>query len=83
MIKLVILDFDDTLINNQALDIESFKKTSNFFKSYNPTKEEIRKYRKRGLLASEIVNRIQKKSKQKFNKQKFMKYRKNFLESNN
>ncbi len=81
MIKLVILDFDDTLINNESLDYESFKNTSIFFKSYRPTKTEIRKFRKMGFVASEIIKIIQKKSKQKFNEHEFINYRKDFLES--
>jgi len=81
MIKLLIFDFDDTLINNETLDFQSFKNTSSFFKSYIPTRKEIRKFRTRGFLASKIIMKIQKKSKRNFNEQEFMKFRKEFLES--
>ena len=67
MKKLLIIDFDDTLINNETLDYHSFKNTSSFFKSYIPTRKEIRKFRKRGFLASKIIKKIHKKSKQNFN----------------
>lgn len=81
MIKLLIFDFDDTLINTEVLDYQSFKNTSSFFKSYIPTRKEIRKLRKKGFLASEIIRKIYKKSKQNFNEQEFIKFRKEFLES--
>lgn len=82
MIKLIILDFDDTIVNNQILDYQSFKNSSKFFKSYTPSQVEVRRLRNKGFLASEIINRIQKKSKINFNEQEYIKFRKKFLESN-
>jgi phosphoglycolate phosphatase-like HAD superfamily hydrolase len=82
MIKLVIFDFDDTIINNNTLDYQSFKNSSIFFKLYIPSVNEIKKFRKKGYLASTIFDWIQKKSKKKINKYKFLNFRKQFLESN-
>lgn len=81
MIKLVIFDFDDTIINNKDLDYQSFKNSSIFFKLYVPTIEEINKFRKKGYLASTIFDWIQKKSNKNTDKHEFLNFRKQFLES--
>mgnify|MGYP003624023631 CR=1 FL=1 len=82
MIKLVIFDFDDTLIENMELDYHSFVKSSKKLNGYIPTKKEIKSLRSHGLLASEIIDWIKNKSSQSFNKNEFKKIRNEFLQSN-
>lgn len=79
MIKYVIFDFDDTLISNKQLDFESFKHTCEYFETKSPTKNELHKQRKKGLLARDIVKNIVHKSKNSFSINDFLNYRKNFL----
>lgn len=81
MIELVILDFDDTLIDNSILDYRSFVIICKRFNCYTPTKTEISFLRKKGYLAPDIVNWIHNKSKTKFDKKHFLNMRIEFLES--
>ena len=81
MIKLVIFDFDDTLIDNQILDYQSFKETSLKMHSYIPSKNEIKNLRKKKYDAIKMIDWIKKNSTSSFNKEKFFNQRKNFLES--
>jgi len=81
MIKLIILDFDDTLIDNNLLDFQSFKQTSIKFNGYVPTKREIITLRKKKILAREIIQWLLKKSKNKYSAKKFWNERTKFLES--
>jgi len=80
MIKIIILDFDDTLINNKLLDFQSFKQTSIKLDYYVPKLVEISNLRKKNFLAKEIIKCIIKKSKNN-NTIKFWEERKKFLES--
>lgn len=81
MIDLVIIDFDDTIINNSRLDYMSFKIIALKFNCYVPSKKEIINLRKKNLLAKEIITLIHKKSIKKFNKKKFWEERNKFLNS--
>jgi phosphoglycolate phosphatase-like HAD superfamily hydrolase len=82
MNKLVILDFDDTLISNMYLDFQSFKIISKKLECYIPKKNEIYILRKQGHIASKIIDFILKKSKKLVNKESYINNRKKFLESN-
>lgn len=81
MEKYVIFDFDDTLVDNKLLDYESFKKPCIKLEIKSPSKNEIWQQRKDGLLAQEIIKNIQKKEKKVFSIDKFLNYRKIFLNS--
>jgi len=81
MIKLIILDFDDTLTDNQILDYQSFKIISMKLQSYIPSKNDIKNLRKKNYDAIEIIDWIEKKSKINFDKEKFFIQRDQFLES--
>jgi len=81
MEKYVIFDFDDTLVNNELLDFEGFKRPCNYFGIKPPSKNEISLQRKEGLLAEEIIKNINKKTKKVFSITNFLNYRKNFLSS--
>lgn len=81
MIKLVIFDFDDTIIDNKNLDYQSFRQVSMNLNGYMPTKINISKLRKENYLAIEIVNWLLKKSKNRFIVTHFWDERLKFLES--
>ncbi len=81
MIKLVIFDFDDTIIDNKNLDYQSFRQVSMNLNGYMPTKINISKLRKENYLAIEIVNWLLKKSKNRFIVTHFWEERLKFLES--
>lgn len=83
MIKLIILDFDDTLIDNKILDFQSFKQISIKLDGYVPNITEITKLRKKNFLARTIIRWLFKKSKRKYNTKKFWEERVKFLESKN
>jgi phosphoglycolate phosphatase-like HAD superfamily hydrolase len=83
MIKLVIFDFDDTLIDNQILDYQSFKVISLSKNLPYPTKNELTYLRKNNYLASDIVSWISSKSTIEFNKKLFLKNRRIFLQNKN
>ena len=50
MIKLIIFDFDDTLIDNDKLDYQSFVSSFKEFGLSKPTLNDIIKYRKKVYL---------------------------------
>ncbi len=79
--KYVIFDFDDTLVNNYPLDFESFRYTCEYFGIQSPSKNDIHKQRKKGLIAKKIIMEILSKSKKSFNVNDFLDYRRNFLTS--
>ena len=81
MNKCVIFDFDDTLVNNEPLDFEGFKRPCNYFGIKPPSKNEISLQRKKGLLAQEIIKNINKKTKKVFSIADFLNYRNFFLSS--
>lgn len=81
MEKYVIFDFDGTLVDNQLLDYESFKKPCIKLEIKPLSKDEIWQQRKDGLLAQEIIKNIQKKRKKIFSINKFQNYRNIFLGS--
>jgi len=83
MKKLIILDFDDTLIDNTLLDFQSFKQTCIKLNAYIPKKIEISILRKKKFLAKQIIRWLLKKSKNKYSIKKFWKERVRFLESQN
>lgn len=80
MIKIIILDFDDTLIDNKLFDFQSFKQTSIKLDYYVPKLAEISNLRKKYFLAKEIIKWLIKKSKNN-NAIKFWEEREKFLES--
>ena len=55
MMKTVIFDFDDTITNNQLLDYMAFSVPSKKLSINKPTKFEILKARKKGLLVGDII----------------------------
>jgi len=81
LIRLIIFDFDDTITYNKILDYQSFKIISKQQNSYILSQKEFIDLRKRGFLASDIIDHIQKKSKININKKEFWKERNNFLAS--
>jgi len=58
MIRLVILDFDDTLTDNIYLDYQSFVFSCKKLDLTSPSFEKIANLRKQGLLVGEIINKI-------------------------
>jgi len=80
MIKIIILDFDDTLIDNKIFDFQSFKQTSIKLGYYIPQLIEISDLRKKNFLAKEIIKWLIKKSK-KNDATKYWEERNKFLES--
>ncbi len=83
MIKLIIFDFDDTLIDNQILDYNSFKILSLRNNLRYPTKKELIHFRKNNYLATQIISWISLKSNLEFNQNLYIKKRKQFLQSKN
>lgn len=81
MIRLVIFDFDDTLIRNDRLDYHSFKVACEQIKCYTPTFAEIKKLRRKQYLAKDIIKWLKKKSKSRFDEDKFIAIRNEFLQS--
>jgi len=60
---LLIFDFDDTLIDNTNLDIDSFNYISKKYKLKKIEKERIIKWRKKGMLAKNILKHLLKNKK--------------------
>jgi len=83
MIKLIIFDFDDTLIDNKILDFQSFKQISIKLDGYVPNITEITKLREKNFSARTIIKWLFKKSRRKYNTKKFWEERVKFLESKN
>lgn len=76
MNSLVIFDFDDTIVDNNKLDYMGFKIPCKTLGLNFPSKSKLKKYRKKGMLAKEII-KIFSKDNQKLNE--FLRLRKNFL----
>jgi len=83
MIRLVIFDFDDTIIDNKNLDYQSFKQISSELGGYIPTRQEIFDLRKKNFLAIDIIHWLVKKSKNRYSIKHFWRKRINFLGSIN
>jgi len=81
MIELMIIDFDDTLIDNKVLDYRSFTTICKKFNCYIPTKSEIYFLRQRGYLAQDIIDWIYDRSKNGFDRKYFLNLRRRVLES--
>ena len=81
MIKLVVFDFDDTLIDNRELDYQAFRLPSIKLKLKIPSKQKIKNFRKKGLLAKQIA--LQLYGKRENNKliKDFLFFRKKFIHS--
>lgn len=77
MYKLIIFDFDDTIVDNSKLDYMGFKIPSKILNITCPTKLELYTYRKKGLLAKEIIQIFSNIDEQTLNN--FLKLRKKFL----
>ena len=78
MIKKIIFDFDDTITDNQLLDYMAFAIPSKKLGISRPTKLEIKKARKRGLLAEDIISPYLKDQNSE-TKKRFFLFRRNFL----
>ena len=61
MIRLIIFDFDDTIIDNSFLDYNAFVTPCKQLKIKIPQQKEFIKLRKKGLVAKEIMIKILKK----------------------
>jgi len=83
MIRLVILDFDDTLTNNIYLDHQSFVFSCKKLGLTSPTFEKIVSLRKQGFIATEIINKIVDKKIESGIISKFILFRQNFLRNKN
>ena len=79
MIRLVILDFDDTLIDNIYLDYQSFVFSCKKLGLQSPSFKKIESLRKQGLLAGEIINEILDNKIENRIFSKFVTIRKDFL----
>jgi len=83
MIRLLILDFDDTLTNNIYLDYQSFVFSCKKLGLSSPTFEKIVSLRKQGFIATEIINKIVDKKIEGEIISKFILLRQNFLKDEN
>lgn len=55
MIELIIFDFDDTIIDNDVIDYQSFVFSFKKFGIKKPFAKDIKKFRKQGLIADDII----------------------------
>ncbi len=78
MKNLVIFDFDDTIVDNSKLDYMGFKVPCQKLGIDFPTKSKLTTYRKKGMLAKEIIQIFSNDAK-KLNE--FLKLRQNFLKN--
>ena len=83
MIKLVIFDFDDTLTDNNYLDYQAFLVPCTKLGLSSPTLQTITKYRKKGFIAKKIISKFLKPNDRKLYLNKFLEYKKKFLNSKN
>lgn len=81
MIKLIVFDFDDTIINNDKVDYQSFKIPFNQLGISAPSSNEIKNLRRKGLLAKEIASNYLIKTKKTALIEEFLFLRKKFLQS--
>jgi beta-phosphoglucomutase-like phosphatase (HAD superfamily) len=82
LLKGVVFDFDDCIINNKVLDFESFRLIANQL-SIKIVPSVITKKRLKGELADDIITWMIKKSGRKRSIIQFKKIRSNFLMSKN
>jgi len=80
MIRLIIFDFDDTLTDNRRLDRYAFIVPCKKLGLPIPKNQMIRKYRKKGYLAKDIMKNVLNKNNTK-KIQDFLDERKKFLNS--
>ena len=78
MKNLIIFDFDDTIVDNSKLDYMGFKIPCQKLDINFPTKFQLITYRKKGMIAKEII-RMFSNDNEKLNK--FLKLRQNFLKN--
>lgn len=79
MIKVVIFDFDDTLIDNRELDYQGFKIPSVKLGLKIPSKQKIFRLRNKGFLAKKIVTYLCSKQQRQKLATDFLSIRKNFI----
>ena len=80
MIKIIIFDFDDTLVDNNFLDHKSFVNACQELSLPNPSSKYITMFRKKGYLAKEISIKLLKKDN-KIHLNNFLKIRKKFIQN--
>ena len=79
MIKIVIFDFDDTLIDNRELDYQGFRIPCKKLGLKIPSKKKIFFMRSKGLLAEKIITLLCNEQKKQKLKKDFLNIRKNFI----
>lgn len=83
MIRVVIFDFDDTLIDNRVSDYQGFLIPCIRLGLPLPTVREIYCFRKKGLLAKDIAKHILNYSEKYFLLDRFLSIRRNFINGTN
>jgi len=83
MIRVVIFDFDDTLIDNRVSDYQGFLIPCIRLGLSLPTVREIYRFRKKGLLAKDIAKHILNHSEKYFLLDRFLSIRRNFINGMN
>jgi len=83
MIRIVIFDFDDTLIDNRIADYQGFLIPCLKLGLNSPTLKEIYCFRKKGLLAKDIAKHILNHSEKYFLLDRFLSIRRNFINGTN
>ena len=78
MIKLAILDFDDTLVENINVDFESFQYPCKELGMNSLKFDQIVSFRKNGMNAKEIIREIFRENNESTS-DKFFKVREDFL----
>jgi phosphoglycolate phosphatase-like HAD superfamily hydrolase len=81
MIKSVIFDFDDTLIDNKELDYQGFVIPCLKLGLPLPTSKQIFHLRKNNFLAKDITINLRNRSKKQFSIKNFLSLRSTFLQS--
>lgn len=76
MTNLIIFDFDDTIVDNSKLDFMGFKIPCKNLNLDFPTESKLKYYRKKGMMAKEIIQFYTHDDKKII---KFLKQRKKFL----
>jgi phosphoglycolate phosphatase-like HAD superfamily hydrolase len=77
MYQLIIFDFDDTLVDNSSIDYMGFKIPCKILNIQYPSKSELNVFRKKGLVAKEIIQIYSNIDNQTLTK--FLTLRKKFL----
>lgn len=81
MIKAVIFDFDDTIIDNNLMDYRSFIIPSKKLGLKLPSTNKITEFRKKGYLATNIISKFFLNEENKDLIHEFFSIRKNFVQS--